>query len=678
MSDMNEENADQAEEGLSDRAKRMLDKVKGDAADAAGGGISGKAMGAAGAAAGGLAGKAGDLLGGAKDAATEAVGKAGDMASGAADKAGDMVGGAKDAAAGMADKAGDMVGGATDKVTGAAGAATGGVADAASGAADRAGDMVGDAKDTAAGMADKATGAAAATTGGVAAAATGAAASTSNTTVSTSATTSSTTASTSSSSASVSASDPSAVATSSSAQATAPIASASQGGSSGGAGSSGGGDGGWFDDDDDDEKLFADVPIGGRLQVVLLGLIAAGLFLFGGTLLGFFGGDDAELLESAGIAAATDGICGELSDELADANFTDEELSDVTCEVDGNGQVTLTGEVESEELRGAIGIAAGAAVLGSGLLDNDLNVAEPLTLEAAAPTTTTEAPTTTAAPATTTEAAATTAAETTTTEPPAPAAFTMWDALTENGEAGQFQAIGGALGLRDDLDALETETGEPVNRTLFAPSDAAIAALNPAELGALVADPDAAAALVGYHFIDSRFTAAELAAAAGNPVPSRVGLPINIGVDGDTITINGTTMVITADLEADNGIVHIIDVLLTPPTINQVIDLQNIEFEVNSANITAAGQEELGKAVAFFTENETARALIEGHTDTDGDEAANLDLSNRRAESVKAFLVANGIEDARLTTQGFGELQPILVDGVEDKDASRRIEFRLR
>ena len=80
----------------------------------------------------------------------------------------------------------------------------------------------------------------------------------------------------------------------------------------------------------------------------------------------------------------------------------------------------------------------------------------------------------------------------------------------------------------------------------------------------------------------------------------------------------------------------------------------------------------------FFSSN-TANAVIEGHTDTDGSEDGNLELSQARAESVLAFLVDNGLEAERFTAVGFGETQPVLDDaGVEDKEASRRIEFNVR
>ncbi len=283
---------------------------------------------------------------------------------------------------------------------------------------------------------------------------------------------------------------------------------------------------------------------------------------------------------------------------------------------------------------------------------------------------TTEAPTTTAAPETTTEAPATTEA--------AVEAVTMWDALGESGQAAQFIAIGGALGLQDDLEALTDADGNPVQRTLFAPSDEALAKLDPAALGAIAGDPEGAAALVGYHFLEGVVTAEDVVALDGETVLTRTGLPMQISVVDGEVFLNGTTKVTGTDFVADNGIVHIIDTILTPPTVNEVLGLENIEFEVSSAVITAAGQAELQKAVAFFTENESVNALIEGHTDTDGSEEGNLALSQARAEAVQQFLIDNGIDAGRLQAIGFGETQPILVDGVEDKAASRRIEFEAR
>jgi len=284
---------------------------------------------------------------------------------------------------------------------------------------------------------------------------------------------------------------------------------------------------------------------------------------------------------------------------------------------------------------------------------------------------TTAAPTTTEAPeTTTTEAETTTTAAPTTTEA---AAVSLWNVLTDNGETGQLAAIAGPLGLQDFLSNLDGEF------TLFAPSDAALGNLDPATLNGLLADPEGAAALLNYHVVPGRVGAADVVGLADSSITSTTGLPINITLDADgNPVLNGVSVVTSADLEADNGIIHVIDTVLSPPTVNEVIGLENIEFEVSSANITAAGQDELQKAIAFFTENDSVTARIEGHTDTDGGEEGNLALSQARADAVLTFLVDNGIDEGRLTAIGFGETNPILVDGVEDKAASRRIEFVVR
>ena len=215
-------------------------------------------------------------------------------------------------------------------------------------------------------------------------------------------------------------------------------------------------------------------------------------------------------------------------------------------------------------------------------------------------------------------------------------------------------------------------------RTLFAPSDAALATLGTEAVAALSADPAAANALVGYHFVDEVLTAEDLIALDGETILTRTGLPLAVSVVDGAVTLNGSSVVTDADFEADNGILHIVDTVLDPPSLNQVLALDNIEFEVASANIAASGVTTLGTAVEFFTENPTVGAQIQGHTDTDGEEDTNLALSQARADAVLAFLVDGGLDADRFEAVGFGETQPVLIDGVEDKEASRRIEFVAR
>lgn len=442
--------------------------------------------------------------------------------------------------------------------------------------------------------------------------------------------------------------------------------------------------------DDDDEKLIAELAMPADHQIVWLGLAVAALMLFGSVLWGWAFGEDAlDDVASMALVDADDDRCRAVLDSLEESDLSADAYSGVRCRIDG-GRVFLTGRVDSEFDRTAVRLAAGAAGFAGGALLPDV---EGLFVrndgsdtaddgdqdQAASPTTDAPDATTSVAPTTSTTAAPTTSAAPTTTAAPAttaaPQLTTLGDALASGGST-QFADIAALLGI--DLTATTDAAGNELNRTLFAPSDAAFEAFGADELAALSADPEAARALINYHIVEGVVASADLPGLVGSTVQTLNGLPITFSSNGDLVILNGVSTVATADLQADNGLVHIIDRILLPPTVNEVVGLENIEFEVNSAVITAAGQAELQKAIEFFTASSGVGARIDGHTDTDGDEALNLDLSERRAEAVKQFLVDNGVDGELLTTLGFGETQPVLVDGVEDKAASRRIEFMAR
>jgi OOP family OmpA-OmpF porin len=69
---------------------------------------------------------------------------------------------------------------------------------------------------------------------------------------------------------------------------------------------------------------------------------------------------------------------------------------------------------------------------------------------------------------------------------------------------------------------------------------------------------------------------------------------------------------------------------------------------------------------------------ISGHTDSDGSEADNLALSERRAGAVADYLTAAGVDAERLVAVGYGESRPVRENETEQgKAANRRIEFRV-
>src|SRR5690606_20818156 len=79
----------------------------------------------------------------------------------------------------------------------------------------------------------------------------------------------------------------------------------------------------------------------------------------------------------------------------------------------------------------------------------------------------------------------------------------------------------------------------------------------------------------------------------------------------------------------------------------------------------------------MLTRHADLRLSIEGHTDADGDEAHNLELSKRRAAAVKTFLVDTyGIEAARLEAEGYGETRPVAPNtSPEGRQQNRRVEL---
>ncbi len=106
--------------------------------------------------------------------------------------------------------------------------------------------------------------------------------------------------------------------------------------------------------------------------------------------------------------------------------------------------------------------------------------------------------------------------------------------------------------------------------------------------------------------------------------------------------------------------------------------IKGIRFKTGSDVITRGSYKTLNAAAKVLTDYPDLRLEIQGHTDDVGDDAKNLDLSQRRAESVKAYLVAQGIDEGRLEAKGFGETVPIADNKTKAGRAeNRRVEFKL-
>jgi len=88
---------------------------------------------------------------------------------------------------------------------------------------------------------------------------------------------------------------------------------------------------------------------------------------------------------------------------------------------------------------------------------------------------------------------------------------------------------------------------------------------------------------------------------------------------------------------------------------------------------------DLDKIAEFLIENPEFKLKISGHTDSDGREAFNLDLSQQRADAIKEYIIYFGsVEASKIEARGFGSSKPIVNEQTEkDKELNRRVEFEL-
>ena len=109
---------------------------------------------------------------------------------------------------------------------------------------------------------------------------------------------------------------------------------------------------------------------------------------------------------------------------------------------------------------------------------------------------------------------------------------------------------------------------------------------------------------------------------------------------------------------------------------SEVSLLLRIEFGFDSAVLTARAMQDLDGVAAALNDPQllVARLTLEGHTDATGSEEYNLRLSQRRAESVVAYLVARGVAGDRLRPAGFGEYR-LLPGYAPTDDRQRRVEI---
>ncbi|RKH09569.1 cell envelope biogenesis protein OmpA [Corallococcus sp. CA053C] len=112
---------------------------------------------------------------------------------------------------------------------------------------------------------------------------------------------------------------------------------------------------------------------------------------------------------------------------------------------------------------------------------------------------------------------------------------------------------------------------------------------------------------------------------------------------------------------------------------SRIVILDKVYFATGEDVILPKSFVLLQQVIAILrTHPELERVRVEGHTDSQGVDAKNLDLSQRRANNVRAWLVKGGIEDARLEAAGYGETQPVDTNATSHgRENNRRVEFNI-
>jgi outer membrane protein OmpA-like peptidoglycan-associated protein len=132
----------------------------------------------------------------------------------------------------------------------------------------------------------------------------------------------------------------------------------------------------------------------------------------------------------------------------------------------------------------------------------------------------------------------------------------------------------------------------------------------------------------------------------------------------------------TAAAQKSEDMQHQIDALQATATERGIVlTLGDVMFTTGRADLKAGTVSNLDRLVGFLNENPGRKIEIEGHTDNVGSEDSNLGLSQRRADSVKSYLVQQGIEAGRIVSSGKGEHQPVADNESEGgRQRNRRVE----
>ncbi len=112
--------------------------------------------------------------------------------------------------------------------------------------------------------------------------------------------------------------------------------------------------------------------------------------------------------------------------------------------------------------------------------------------------------------------------------------------------------------------------------------------------------------------------------------------------------------------------------------IRDVIELPGVNFTSNAVRLLPGALQVLTDAAATLKKYPDLVVEVAGHTDSDGSAANNQDLSERRANTVRHYLITAGVDPANLSAKEYGEARPIADNATaQGKAANRRVELRI-
>ena len=113
-------------------------------------------------------------------------------------------------------------------------------------------------------------------------------------------------------------------------------------------------------------------------------------------------------------------------------------------------------------------------------------------------------------------------------------------------------------------------------------------------------------------------------------------------------------------------------------TVEKSFVLKNVLFVRAQAKLLPSSFEELDQLVEYLLVNDQYMIELSGHTDNTGNRQSNIELSERRVETVKEYLISRGVKIKRISGKGFGPDQPIADNKSEEtRKLNRRVEFTL-